>query len=138
MCKGTTAGEGILLDKNEFHESIRHLYTRDIYVDQCIAEEVRDLLSNGIATQGMSCCGHGKQQAQAWILPESVDKAKEMGYKIFVAFTMYGEASPAIMLNTGTQSDILLYEGYIHGDENGMIDGKSPPEVKFKPCLGWN
>src|SRR5690606_28147913 len=102
------------------------------------ADEVQYLLENGIATNGMSCCGHGREQAQAWIYPESVSKAKELGYRIFTAYTMCGQANPAVMLDSGTQSNVLQYEGYIHGDENGMIDGNRPPEPIKEAKLGWD
>lgn len=138
MCKGTTAGEGALLLREQFHERIQSIYTKDIAVDRCIAEEVQLLLSQGIVTIGHSCCGHGKEQAQVWIDPESVDKAKQLGYRVFTAYTMDGTANPAIMLKSGTQSDVLQYEGYVHGDENGMIDGKLPPKRAMKAKLGWS
>lgn len=137
MCKGTTAGEGGLILRKDFHPSIQHLYTKDIAVDACIAYEMSELLAKGVATFGMSCCGHGKQQSQAWLFESSVDKAIELGYRVFTAYTQCGEPSPAIMLMTGTQSDVLLYDGYIHGDDEGKMDGVKPPPTAHKPTRGW-
>lgn len=137
MCLGTTSGEGYLIKKEILHETIEHLYTKDIAVDGCIGNEIEYLLRNGIATNGHSCCGHGREQAQVWIFPEYVERARDFGYKVATAFDMDGNKRPSVLLKQGTQSDVLRYEGYIHGDENGMIDGMLPPKPKFQPYLGW-
>ena len=56
---------------------------KKIYVDGCIASEIKELLKAGIKTKG-SCCGHGHVLPSAWISAEdvkSLDILKELGYE---------------------------------------------------------
>lgn len=138
MCKGTTANEGYLIKRESMHESIRHIYTRDIAVDACIGEEIEHLLASGVATNGMSCCGHGREQAHVWLFPAYVEKAESLGYAIATDYGLCGQAYPSALLNTGTQSDVLQFQGYIHGDKNGMINGELPPTLLHKTKMGWS
>lgn len=138
MCRGTTANEGYLIKRELIHPSIRHLYTRDIAVDACIGIEVEQLLVFGIATDGMSCCGHDKEQAHVWLFPEYVELAIELGYTIATDHNLHGQPFPSALLKRGTQSSVLKYKGYIHGDENGMFDGNLPPALLHETTLGWS
>lgn len=53
---------------------------RKIWVDTCIAEEVIELLSNGVKITG-SCCGHNKTIPSIVVAPESIPLMEAMGYK---------------------------------------------------------
>lgn len=59
-----------------FHEALG----RKIWVDACIADEIIDLLSNGVKTIG-SCCGHNKAIPSIAVSRESVKLMEAMGYK---------------------------------------------------------
>lgn len=53
--------------------------TQRIRVDQCIAEEVRQLNAQGVRTEGC-CCGHGESRPHALIRPSSAARAAWLGY----------------------------------------------------------
>jgi len=60
---------------------------RRIEVDDNVADEIRWLNSQGVATEG-SCSGHGKMAPNAVIRPSSKDRAIELGY-----FPVYDEST---------------------------------------------
>lgn len=110
MCRGTVFGEGVQLPLDSVHPDIRHHYKRDygfINVDQCISSEVHELLKNGVATVGGSCCGHGKLQAHAYIFPEYKKRAKQLGYTVTQFKAMDGTPIDGVLLKTGTQNGVL-------------------------------
>jgi hypothetical protein len=117
MCKGTVVGDGLLIYLDEIHPSIRNKYTKNIFVDTCIHDEIKYLLSNGVATRGHSCCGHGKAHAQAFVHPEYTEKAIELGYevvKVNASNWEKGREESCILLKTGTQGKPVIYKGFIH------------------------
>ena len=108
MCIGTKYGEGAIMYKEVFHPSIQHLYKKESFcVDDCIAAEIKELLSKGVATYGLSCCGHGEYQSHAYIFDESSEKASNLGYKVRDFQLMTGEKVKGIHLKTGTQMEEL-------------------------------
>ena len=120
MCRGTVFGEGVELPLDSVHPDIRYRYTRDygfIYVDKCISSAVHELLKNGVATFGHSCCGHGKMQAHAYIFPESKERAADLGYTVTKFKLLDGTPIDGILLKGGTQNGVLdLPDGVmLHG-----------------------
>lgn len=77
MCNCKNVEVGSLDNQIEmFHEALG----RKIWVDACIAEEVMELLNNGVKTMGC-CCGHNKLIPSIAVHPESVKLMEAMGYK---------------------------------------------------------
>jgi len=104
MCLGTRYSGGVIMKRENFHPSIQHLYEKESFcVDDCIAKELSSLLASGLATMGLSCCGHGKERAHAYIYDEMVLKALEMGYEVAEFELMQGKKVKGIFLNTGTK-----------------------------------
>jgi len=50
-----------------------------ICVDSCLKEEIEYLWSIGITTTGC-CCGHGKLEPFIGVVPQDIQKMKELGY----------------------------------------------------------
>lgn len=74
-CKNIEVGSfnnQILLD----HPNLNH----PVWVDACIADEIRDLLSKGVKTIG-SCCGHNKLIPCIAVAPESIVLMEKLGYR---------------------------------------------------------
>jgi len=54
---------------------------RRVWVDECISDAIVRLNQQGIYTTGC-CCGHGKAEPTAVILPSSVKRAENLGYEV--------------------------------------------------------
>ena len=52
-----------------------------IWVDKCLADEIKYLWSKGITTTGC-CCGHNFKCPYIGVTDTSSDKMKELGYKV--------------------------------------------------------
>ncbi len=52
-----------------------------IWVDKCLADEIKYLWSKGITTTGC-CCGHNFGCPYIGVTDSSSDKMKELGYKV--------------------------------------------------------
>lgn len=55
--------------------------TRRIAIDECIADEVKQMNDSGIKTVN-SCCGHFKNNGSVIIADDSKNLAENMGYKV--------------------------------------------------------
>jgi hypothetical protein len=52
----------------------------NIFVDACIADEIKNLWVRGIRTTGC-CCGHNRKFPYIGVVPEDIEKMRAMGYK---------------------------------------------------------
>ena len=51
-----------------------------IFVDRCIADEIKHLLDMGIVTLA-SCCGHNRTIPVIMVAPQYIGQMKQLGYK---------------------------------------------------------
>jgi hypothetical protein len=56
-------------------------FTKDIYVDKCLHDEILSLLKQGITTHA-SCCGHGKIEANIVVSNDSIEQMYNLGYEL--------------------------------------------------------
>ena len=76
MCKwGTDKKVTVIRRANPFVEDGQH----EIYVDECLADEIQELNDKGIITTN-SCCGHGKQSGTILIADTEKEKCEKLGY----------------------------------------------------------
>lgn len=123
MCKHGTYKPVTVINPNQVQKVVP--------VDACIAEEIQELNELGIITLG-SCCGHGKagqiteytngfgiwktyeQPPHALIIEDSVELAKENGYRPFRYYYADGETHRVwqIYLKTGclTEEEVTTYD----------------------------
>ena len=52
-----------------------------VYIDKCLAEEIKRLWSLGIVTTGC-CCGHGVRQGYIGVSDKDIPVMKRLGYKV--------------------------------------------------------
>ena len=105
MCEGTTTTPGVAMYVKDFHPDIQGLYLRDSFsVDDCIADEIKYLLDNGVATYGHSCCGHGWMPAHAHIFHVSYEKAESLGYELAVFYNNDNKPNLGIYLKSKSTS----------------------------------
>lgn len=52
-----------------------------VSIDKCLLPEILQLWEQGIKTTGC-CCGHGKATPYIGVLPEYINRMKEMGYQV--------------------------------------------------------
>jgi hypothetical protein len=57
---------------------------REIEVDDCLADEIKELNEKGVFTIA-SCCGHGRADPTIIIQPSSKSKAQELGYESYIS-----------------------------------------------------
>ena len=106
MCKGTLNGESVyLIKQSKIPSSTFDKLNGDwisanggIPVDQCIGNEVENLITKGIITV-YSCCGHGKWHSEAMALFSEKDKLETLGYETEV----FENRLIQFNLKTGTQ-----------------------------------
>lgn len=53
---------------------------KDVCVDKCLEEEIKDLWNKGIRTMGC-CCGHNVATGFIQVVKEDIPKMKELGYR---------------------------------------------------------
>jgi len=138
MCKGTTYGTKYsgLITREKIHPNIRHLYTRGVCCDICISEEIEYLLSNGVATWGHSCCGHGAERSLTFIKKESIGLAKELGYEVVEVQDSNWEEERTewtCLLKTGT-TDVEGLGDLIVLEKGGKSMKQTNTKVKMKHC----
>jgi len=59
---------------------IRIKIIQHIYVDKCIAKEIKQINRKGVRTES-SCCGHGFELPNAIIRASSFKRAVKLGYE---------------------------------------------------------
>ena len=77
MCNCKNVDLGTFANQVEIHHP---KLSHPVWVDVCIADEIINLLSNGVKTMA-SCCGHNKTIPSIMVAPESVKLMEAMGYK---------------------------------------------------------
>lgn len=58
----------------------RPRYKDEVPVDACLADEIQELWSKGIHTDGC-CCGHGVNDGYISVWGEHIEEMEKMGYK---------------------------------------------------------
>lgn len=86
-------------------------YKNDVQVDECLAEEIENLWSEGIKTTG--CCGHGFALGYICVTDDCIEKMKELGYVHYIYPSNCGgtERKDAFIPKTYGH----IYNGYSHG-----------------------
>lgn len=79
-------------------------YKDEVYVDECLEEEIKDLWSKGIKTTGC-CCGHGYSLGFIQVTNDCIDKMEKLGYQHY----LYVDK-----LNDGTRMDAFIPKTVIH------------------------
>ena len=64
-------------------------YKNEVWVDECLADEIEDLWSKGIKTTGC-CCGHGVDLGFIEVTDECIDKMLKLGYQHYIYPTALG------------------------------------------------
>jgi hypothetical protein len=53
---------------------------KQISVDECIADELKEIWAEGITTTG-SCCGHFRYAGEVFVIEKDIEKMEQLGYK---------------------------------------------------------
>lgn len=96
-------------------------YKNEIIVDECLAEEIQYLWSQGIKTTGC-CCGHGCDLGFIQVDSDSIKKMKELGYQHYLYIDK---------INDGTRLDAFIPKTTEHKTTE-MVDYKFCVENRIK------